>query len=287
MIEIGRRALALYAAIALLSGLTDLLVFSQGLVHAQVVLLLVLVTAIVTDHLVDRRQVALIAAATVTVWPLIHHAPTAWVGLAMVPAAALLVPSVGRAWDAVGLSFTTVVVSYLLAGALDLALGAGLLVGILVLLRPRHPTKDQIRLLRSTALALPAIGLVAAIGVGLGLDLPSLSVRSTLWLGITLAALLGLGALAGLGLTTMIESTHPTQASVWGASMMGIALVLAGLAGWLPRTGWGALEVAAVAAVPMAVLAGLAATRLRARGTGTMTMFAWLPPLLAMVQTGV
>ncbi len=287
MIEIGRRALALYAAIALAAGLIDLLVFSQGLVHAQVILLAVLVTAIVADHLIDRREVAVIAAATVTVWPLVHQAPMAWLGMAMVPAAALLVPSVGRAWDAIGLVVTTVVVGYLLARALYPALGAGLLVGVLVLLRPRHPTKDQIRLLRSTALALPAIGLVAAIGIGLGLDLPPQPIRTTLWLSITLAAFLGLGALAGLGLATLVESTHPSQASVWNASMMSIALVLAGLAGWLPGAGWGALEVAAVAAVPMAALAGLAAIRLRAGGTGIMTMFVWLPPALAMVQTGV
>lgn len=287
MIEIGRRALALYAAIALLSGLIDLLVFDQGLVHAQVILVLVLLTAIVADHLIDRREVALIAAATLTVWPLVHHAPLAWLGLAMVPAAALLVPSLGRAWDALALAITTAVVGYLLAKALYPALGAGLLAGLLILVRPRHPTKDQIRLLRSTALALPAIGLVAAIGLGLGLDLPPQTVRTTLWLGITLAALLGLGALAGLGLTTLIESTHPTQASMWNTSMMSIALVLAGLAGWLPRAGWGALEVVAVAAVPMAALSGLAVTRLQASGRGTMTMFAWLPPLLMVVQTGV
>lgn len=287
MIRIGRRTLVLYAGMALVAAILDLAVFSQDPVHALAFLLLVLTAAILTDHLVDRRQVALIAAGTLTVWPIAHQAPTAWLGLAMLPAAMLLVPSLSRAWDAVILVLASSVAGYLLTMALYPALGAGLLAGLLTLLRPVHPTKDQIRLLRSSSLALPALGLVAAVGIGLGLETPAYPVITVLWLGITLAAFLGLGGLAGLGLTTLVESTHPGQASVWNASMMAIALAAAGLAGWLPMAGWAALEVAVVAAVPLTSMAGLAATRLQAAGSGTMTIFAWLPPILAVVQAGV
>lgn len=97
---------------------------------------------------------------------------------------------------------------------------------------------------------------VAALRASLGLDLPWWQ-GVLRWLGRAIQGDLGVSALSGLPVATLLAERLPTAAALVGGTML-VAVPLTALLGWFVSTGrWGVTTVTAVAALPIPVVAVL------------------------------
>lgn len=238
----------------------DLLVAGAALEHALLLGLVCLLAGLTTWRLLPRAWLAPAAAAVAALWSLSYQAPVLVLVIALaVPAAALLLPS-DRRLAAPLVALLAGAGVYLLLDGLQGPIVAALAGGLATLLRPERPTNEQITFLRLTSLFAPG-GLLLALGAANAATgyAGELAIREVLALGLGLAGLAALLSIAGLGLSTLLESADATQRHAWVALAAGLAVPLGVATTFDPSR---VLASAPAAAVPIALLASTTAARL-------------------------
>lgn len=259
--------LGLVLAIAALSGLVDRFVGPPSDRHAVLLAVLVAGTGLVTWRITQRWDLAALAAAIAGLWALPHatHRRDLW--LALVPLGLLAIP--GERLERIPHPLQAIVLAGLAAGAtawlsldpLALVL-AGVLAPAFLWIRPHQPTAGTIGAIRTGSLAGPGLALIGLVGLNAGTGwLEQADAATALWIGVGLAGLGALVGLAGLGLSTLLESDDPDQASAWVA----LAVPVATLVALAPTRSVEILRaVASSGMAPLALLASLTAARLSA-----------------------
>jgi len=242
------------------------LVFEQSPRHAVLVAAVVLAAAGACLRGLERPGLGLFAAGLVAVLAPVHQAPLVALAAALLPAV-LTVWAPGSRWLAA-----------LLAGTIAAGAGAvitrgvapagiaGVLAAGATVLRPSQPTQRHIAYLRAVSLYGPAIALAGLMAANAATGYAdALAVRRIVLVVVALSGASALVAIAGLGLSTLLESDDPLQRRAWTGLAAGLAVPM-GLAERLDPSL--ALEATAVAAVPLVLAVCVATARWARSGPG-------------------
>lgn len=233
---------------------------------AGLVAVLGLLAGALAWHATGRAHLALAAALVAALWAPAHTSGAILLALAAAVGLVGLVPLAPKALGGLVTATGAGAAGWLLTGgATGAGIGAGL--GLLAAVaRPLRPTEGHLRALRTTSLFLPALALVTLMAVNAVMGIGALrSVREVLLVGVGLASLFTLVGLAGLGLSTLLESDDPVQAKGWTMTAFAFGAVVATLPARDPSL---TIQATAVAAVPVAFLAAIAIGRLGTDGPG-------------------
>lgn len=281
--------LALLGLIAGLAGTVDRFTGPPSDRHALILAALVAGVGLAAWRLTRRWDLAWLAAATAALWSIPYATPRQELWVAAVPIAVLLAPT---GWLARLSDVALGLIAFFLAGGVAAwftrepiaAAFAGVGAFFVTWMRPGVPTRQTIGAFRTGSLLAPGLVLILLMAANAGTGwFEQPSAKQALWLGIGLAGLLVLVALAGLGLTTLLESDDPGQRSAWLASALGLVVLVVSASLRDVET----LRAAGAHAVgPIAVLACLTAARLEEGGLAQPLAYA-IPLVASVTQMGL
>lgn len=273
------------------AGLADRFLVIPSERHALVVTLLVAAAAAGAWWVTRRLDLAWLAAAIAASWPILHGTDRHLLLAGLAPGLLLLFPT--RVHERVP-RWLVALFGALVAGGIAVYLvsspvvsaTAAIFTFLLVWIRPAVPTEEAIGTMWSTGLLLPGIVLVGLVPVNAATGwFEAPTAQQALYVGIGLLAALVLVSLEVLGVSTLVESDEPAQASAWLAAMVGFGVIL-GVATAKDLT---LLEAGlAVSVVPLSLLAAVAVARIgHERPPWVQASVYAAGPLLALAQMGL
>lgn len=276
-------------ATVLLAGAADRLIVTPSDRHAVIFTALTATTAGLTWHVTRRFDLAWVAAATVGAWAIPHATFRRDLLLAFVPAALIALP--GRTFEDVP-RWAPAMLAALVAGAVMLWLTgspaatglASVVAGAGTWVRPGVPTEGTIGAMWSSALFLPGVVLIGLVPVNAATDwFEAPTAEQALWIGLALLGTLLLFSLATLGLSTLVESDDPAQATIWVASLVALGIV----AGSLATKDLVILRTSvAIAAAPVGLLVAIVAGRAASASPAQRYLVLPIPAILSLLTLG-